>query len=103
LSSVAFDGDHLVGAVLSLHLPYAGEGYVERVAVRRDHRNQGIARVLLRYAFRAFYQQGRRTCTLWTHSDTGALSLYERVGMTVRDSSTVYRKVLTTESASTRH
>jgi mycothiol synthase len=96
LSCVAFDGDQLVGAVLSLDLPYADEGYVERVAVRRDHRNQGIARVLLRHAFRGFYQQGRRTCTLWTHSDTGALSLYERVGMTVRQSSTVYRKVLTT-------
>jgi mycothiol synthase len=95
LSSVAMDGDQLVGAVLSLDLPYADEGYVERVAVRRDHRNQGIARVLLRHTFRAFYRQGRRTCTLWTHSDTGALSLYERVGMTVRQSSTVYCKVLT--------
>jgi ribosomal protein S18 acetylase RimI-like enzyme len=97
LSSVAFAGDELVGAVLSLDAPYADEGYVERVAVRRDHRNQGIARVLLRHAFRAFYRQGRRTCTLWTHSDTGALSLYERVGMTVRHSSTVYRKVLATQ------
>jgi mycothiol synthase len=96
LSSVALDGDQLVGAVLSLDVPYADEGYVERVAVRRDHRNQGIALVLLRHSFHAFYRQGRRTCTLWTHSDTGALALYERVGMTVRHSSTVYRKVLTT-------
>jgi mycothiol synthase len=96
LSSVAFERDQLVGAVLSLDVPDADEGYVERVAVRRDHRNRGIARVLLRQAFRDFYQQGRRTCTLWTHSDTGALSLYERVGMTTRHSSTVYRKALDT-------
>ncbi|QRX96827.1 GNAT family N-acetyltransferase [Streptomyces noursei] len=33
----------------------------------------------------------RSTCTLWTHSDTGALTLYLRVGMTVRRSSTVFR------------
>ncbi|WP_371127211.1 GNAT family N-acetyltransferase [Streptomyces sp. 2112.3] len=30
----------------------------------------------------------------WTHSDTGALDLYLRVGMTVRHSSTVFRKDL---------
>ncbi|GAA2332619.1 hypothetical protein GCM10010431_64460 [Streptomyces kunmingensis] len=44
--------------------------------------------------FRAFHRAGRRSCTLWTHSDTGALDLYLRVGMTVRRSSTVFRKDL---------
>ncbi|MER7706694.1 GNAT family N-acetyltransferase [Kitasatospora sp. NPDC097605] len=97
LSSVAFAGDLMVGAVLSLNVPDTGEGYVERVAVRKDHRNRGIARLLLRTSFRAFYRQGRRTCTLWTHSETGALSLYQRVGMTVRRSSAVYGKALGTE------
>jgi ribosomal protein S18 acetylase RimI-like enzyme len=96
MSPVAFAGDQMVGAVLSLDLPDFGEGYIERVAVRRDHRNRGIARLLLRHAFRAFYRQGQRTCTLWTHSDTGALSLYERVGMTLQRGSTVYSKALTT-------
>ena len=95
-SPLAFEGDRLVGAVLSLDTgdPDGGEGYVERVAVRRDHRDRGIARLLLREAFRAFYLQGRRSCVLWTHSDTGALALYERIGMTVRRSSTVYGKPL---------
>jgi mycothiol synthase len=92
MSPMAFAGDQLVGAVLSLDVPGSDEGYVERVAVRRDHRDRGIARVLLRHAFRDFHRQGRRTCTLWTHSETGALSLYERVGMSVRRSSTVHRK-----------
>ncbi|MFF4360366.1 GNAT family N-acetyltransferase [Streptomyces sp. NPDC001604] len=87
-------GDEMVGAVLSLDVPGTGEGYVERVAVRRDYRNRGIARMLLREAFRTFYRQGKRTCTLSTHSGTGALSLYERIGMTVRRSSTVYSKAL---------
>lgn len=96
VSPVAFAGAEMVGAVLSLDVPERGEGYIERVAVRRDHRNRGLARLLLRHAFRGFHQRGCRSCTLWTHSDTGALSLYERVGMTVRRSSTVYRKTFAT-------
>ncbi|MER6473114.1 GNAT family N-acetyltransferase [Streptomyces collinus] len=96
MSALAFNGSQLVGAALSLDLPESGEGYVEEVAVRRDHRDQGIARLLLRHVFRGFHRQGRWTCTLATHSDTGALALYLRVGMTVRHSSTVYRKSLRT-------
>ncbi len=96
MSALAFNGGQLIGAAISLDLPETGEGYVEEVAVHRDHRNQGIARLLLRHAFRAFHRHGRRICTLATHSDTGALALYLRVGMTVRHSSTVYRKSLRT-------
>jgi ribosomal protein S18 acetylase RimI-like enzyme len=99
MSPLAFAGGELVGAVLSLDVPDADEGYVERVAVRRDHRNRGVARLLLRHAFRDFHRRGRRGCTLWTHSDTGARALYERVGMTVRRSATVYRKRLETVAA----
>ncbi|MFK0295920.1 GNAT family N-acetyltransferase [Streptomyces sp. NPDC090442] len=93
-SAVALVDDQLVGAVLALDLPDADGGYLEQVAVRRDHRNRGIARLLLRQAFRAFHRHGRRSCALWTHSDTGALDLYLRVGMTVSQSSTVFRKEL---------
>ncbi|MFJ3794202.1 GNAT family N-acetyltransferase [Kitasatospora sp. NPDC090091] len=94
MSVLAHVGGQLVGAAIALDLPDTNEGYLEQVAVRRDHRNRGIARLLLRHAFRAFQQQGRRSCTLWTHSDTGALALYLRVGMTIRHSSTVHRKSL---------
>ncbi|MGW2895048.1 GNAT family N-acetyltransferase [Streptomyces sp. NPDC001212] len=93
-SALTFAGDHLVGAALALDLPGTNEGYLEQVAVRRDQRGRGIARLLLRHAFRAFHRAGRCSCTLWTHSDTGALDLYLRVGMTVRHSSTVFRKDL---------
>ncbi|EST36017.1 GNAT family N-acetyltransferase [Streptomyces roseochromogenus] len=96
-SPVALAGDRMVGAVLSLDVPGHGEGYVERVAVRRDHRDRGIARTLLWEAFRAFHRRGRPACTLWTHSGTGALSLYVRLGMTVRRSSTVYCRALVTD------
>ncbi|MEU0007223.1 GNAT family N-acetyltransferase [Streptomyces sp. NPDC006314] len=96
-SPVAFAGGQMVGVVLSSDVPGSDEGYVERVAVRRDHRARGIARMLLREAFRTFYHQGKGTCTLWTHTGTGALSLYERIGMTVQRSSTVHSKALTIE------
>jgi mycothiol synthase len=94
LSPVAFHGDQMVGAVIALDDPNLGEGYLEQVAVRRDQRNRGLARALLRWSFRAFHRHGLRSCTLWTHSLTGALALYERVGMTVRRSSTVFSKPL---------
>ncbi|MGZ6751959.1 MAG: GNAT family N-acetyltransferase [Nocardioides sp.] len=87
--------ERMVGAVLSLDLPDLGEGYVERVAVRRDQRGQGLARLLLRRAFLGFHVRGLPSATLWTHSGTGALALYERVGMDVRRASTVYAKDLT--------
>src|SRR5439155_3632360 len=94
VSPLAFHGDDLVGAVLSLDVPRAGDGYVDEVAVRADHRSRGIARVLLRHAFHAFHEHGRRTCVLWTHSDTEALAFYQRLGMTVRDTSTHYSRAL---------
>ncbi|MFJ9691880.1 GNAT family N-acetyltransferase [Kitasatospora sp. NPDC101183] len=94
LSPVAFADGQMVGAVLSLDAPDAREGYVERVAVRRDHRGRGLARLLLREAFRANYLRGHRSCTLWTHSEAGALPLYQRLGMTVRRGCAVYGKAL---------
>lgn len=94
VSPVAFAGEEMVGAVLALDDPESPDGHIERVAVRRDQRGRGIASLLLRHAFDSFHRRGRSACTLWTHSDTGALALYERVGMSVRRSSTVYRKEL---------
>ncbi|MEU5098001.1 GNAT family N-acetyltransferase [Streptomyces sp. NPDC020996] len=94
MSALAFADGQLVGVALSLDLPDTGEGCIEQVAVRRDHRNRGIARLLLRTVFRGFHQQGRQACTLGTHSETGALDLYLSVGMRVRHSSTVFRKDL---------
>jgi mycothiol synthase len=95
-SALAFADGRLVGAVIALDLPGTGEGYIEELAVHRDHRKRGIARLLLHHSFRAFHRQGLRNCTLGTHSETGALPLYLRLGMTVRHSSTVYDKRLPT-------
>jgi ribosomal protein S18 acetylase RimI-like enzyme len=90
-STLAFAGDELVGAVIALDLPATDEGYVEQLAVRANHRGKGVARAMLDDTCAEFHRLGRRDCILWTHSGTGALGMYERLGMRVRRSTTVYR------------
>lgn len=59
------------------------EGYVDRLATRRDHRHRGIAQALLVDAFAAARAHGAVRSTLATDSRTGALDLYRKVGMEV--------------------
>jgi mycothiol synthase len=74
------DGDE-VGACF---LTRGGDvGYVSMVAVRRDRRGLGLARALLADAFTNAREHGATRCELATDSRTGALGLYERVGMVV--------------------
>ena len=94
LSRLAFDGDELVGAALSFDYAADVEGWIHQVATDASHRHRGIARALLYETFRAFYERGRPECGLSTDSRTGALSLYEKVGMHVRRSYTKYTKSL---------
>ena len=90
---LAVAGEEVVG---SAHLIDYGEdfGWVNQLAVRRDFRNRGIARALLAQSFGAFRAIGKRTCGLSTDSRTGALGLYERVGMSVTQSYTHFSKPL---------
>lgn len=57
--------------------------YVERLAVRRDLRGRGLAQALLADSFAIARSHGATRSELSTDSRTGALSLYERVGMQV--------------------
>ena len=93
-STLAYAGDELVGVVIALDLPDTNEGYVEQLAVRADQRNKGIARAMLDDTCAEFHRLGRRTCILWTHSGTGALGLYEHLGLRIRRSTTVYRTTI---------
>ena len=61
------------------------EAYIPRLAVRRDQRNRGLAQVLLVDAFAAAREHGAAVCGLSTDSRTGALGLYEKVGMVTTD------------------
>ena len=57
------------------------ETYVSRLAVSREHRHRGLAQALLVAAFGAGREHGAAASCLSTDSRTGALSLYEKVGM----------------------
>ncbi len=62
----------------------AGEtGVVDRLAVRRDRRGLGLARALLADSFTLARAHGATRSELSTDTRTGALGLYERVGMVV--------------------
>jgi GNAT superfamily N-acetyltransferase len=58
-------------------------GYVDQLAVRADQRGKGLARALLADAFARAREHGASVSELSTDSRTGALGLYEHVGMKV--------------------
>jgi len=71
----------VVGAT---HVHLTGDaGYVARIGVQRDHRGRGLASAMLSDAFTLTRQHGAVRCFLGTDSRTGALALYEKVGMQV--------------------
>lgn len=61
------------------------EAFVDRLAVRRDHRREGLGQALLVDAFACGRERGATRSALSTDSRTGALSLYQKVGMEVTD------------------
>lgn len=81
---VAVDADGaVVGVSLVLVSDNGTTGYVDRLAVRRDQRHRGLAQALLVDSFAQARDHGTSTSELSTDSRTGALGLYERVGMVV--------------------
>lgn len=78
------------GTVVAVALVLISEGvgagriaYVDRLATRRDQRNRGLAQALLADGFAAGRAHGAVVSELSTDSRTGALGLYEKVGMVV--------------------
>lgn len=59
------------------------EAFVSRLAVRRDQRHRGLAQALLVDTFARGREHGAPAGGLSTDSRTGALGLYEKVGMRV--------------------
>ena len=74
-----------VGACLVQDPPGAGAGeaWVPQVAVVPGHRRHGLARELLVRVALAARERGVARLGLFTYEATGALGLYERVGMRV--------------------
>jgi len=73
----------VVGVSVVLVSDEGTTGYVDKLAVRKDQRNRGLAQALLVDSFEQARAHGTTTSELSTDSRTGALGLYERVGMVV--------------------
>lgn len=87
--------DRIVGVALNFHYGNDDmEGWTQQLAVDEAYRGRGIGRALLQESFRRFHGVGYRHCGLSTDSRTGALGLYEHIGMRVRSSFTRYTKRL---------
>lgn len=84
------DGDMVAACINS---PRLHDGYVEDIGVLREWRGRGIAEVLLRKTFWIFKEHGLKSGSLNVDSDnsTGAMRLYERVGMVPGTSYDVYQ------------
>jgi mycothiol synthase len=78
------DGDELA-AVTRNDANVGGGGYVGAIGVRPAWRGRGLAKVLLYRTFAEFWRRGtpRVTLDVDAQNDTGAIQLYERVGMHV--------------------
>jgi len=93
--------DEIVGVVFLIDYGI-DDGWIQQVATKATHRHRGIARALLHLAFQVYGARGKTTVELSTDSRTGALGLYEKVGMRVFSSYTIFIKDLTDGTASTR-
>ena len=91
---LAVAGDEIAGVTLCKTL--SGEGWIQVVGVRRPWRNRGLGLALLRHALAEYLRRGVRKIALSVdaESTTGAPRLYERAGMSVRESYIIYLKEL---------
>jgi mycothiol synthase len=94
LQVLVADGERIVGVAINYDYADDEEGWVQQLAVHPTHQGRGIGRAILEGSFRRFRSIGRRACGLSTDSRTGALGLYEHVGMHVRKSYTHWTKRL---------
>ena len=70
------------------------EGYVDTLAVVREHRKQGLGMALLMQSLRALRQTGMEGAHLHADADnlTGAMRLYRRAGFSVRKTSLAFQR-----------
>jgi ribosomal protein S18 acetylase RimI-like enzyme len=89
---LATDGDEAVGALSGV--VWGDRGWVGELGVRAPWRGRGIASALLRRAFAAFASRGLARVMLNVDSEnsTGAVRLYESVGMGTLRAWDVYEK-----------
>jgi mycothiol synthase len=95
---LAEDGDELAGYSLnSWHFSGDPElGRIGSLGVLPAYRRRGLGEALLRHSFRDFRDRGATRVALGVDADntTGAVRLYERVGMHVHRRNDTYEKTL---------
>ncbi len=98
LSLIALRGDDYVGA--SWNITKIDRGWVQDLAVHERARRGGVGESLLRHTFSVFKDRGwnRVGLGLDARNATGALRLYERVGMHVTRRFDAYEKDLSEHS-----
>ena len=92
------DGDQAIGiALCALHDREERQyGHVNSLGVLRSHRRRGIGMALLQHAFGEYYRRGYKGVTLGVDAEnlTGALRLYQKVGMSIHRQIDLYEKEL---------
>lgn len=95
---VAEDGDALVAACVCRPTAHGDEtrGWVDTLGVRKPWRGRGLGRALLLTAFREFHRRGQTGAALSvdTENVTGAVRLYESVGMQPARRHDTYERLL---------
>jgi mycothiol synthase len=91
---VAWDGDEVVGASVSLVHRESETGYVDSLAVRKPWRGRGIGTALLKGSFVLFRERGCRRAMLGVDREniTPAVRLYEGAGMASRHRTDFFEK-----------
>ena len=86
LRVVSDDAGEVVGTgLVQMYGEPVEEAFISFLAVRRDQRGRGLAQALLVDAFALGREHGAARSALSTDSRTGALGLYQKVGMDVVD------------------
>jgi mycothiol synthase len=95
-SYLAYDGEELVGYVLSYRESVPGRLYVGQVGTGRSWRRRGVAGGLLSAVMASAATAGYETVSLGVdaESPTGAVGVYERVGFTVAARGVTYSRDL---------
>jgi mycothiol synthase len=99
---VAFDGDEVAGASINAIEKDENEalglkrGWLHSVFTRRPYRRRGLAGALVARSLKVIKDRGMDTGILGVDATnpTGALGVYERVGFSVAERSTAWRKPL---------
>jgi len=95
---LAMDGDEVAGVALGRPHSYdePSLGWINSLGVRRPWRKRGVGQALLQHAFGEFYRRDTRSVGLGVDAQnlTGALRLYEKVGMHVALQFDQYEKEL---------